>query len=52
MLNVRRKNNFFVGFPRIQSHTNVKSKFIYNDYHVKSTAPGFSRNEYGKPFLI
>ena len=26
-------------------------KFVPNDAHIKTTAPGFARNCYGKPFF-
>ena len=37
-------------FPKLNSSRPINTKYVYNDYHTRSTAAGYGRNNYGKPF--
>jgi len=38
-------------FPLFQKFKENPHKFVPNDAHIKVTAPGYARNDYGKPFF-
>lgn len=47
---LRRKNGFKYNFPAVAMTKATYSRLVRNDRHSKSTAPGYSRNYFGKPF--
>ena len=38
-------------FPELSGLMARPHKYVPNDAHIKETAPGFARNDYGKPFF-
>lgn len=38
-------------FPVYTKYMGRPHKFVPNDAHIKETAPGYARNDYGKPFF-
>lgn len=47
---LKKKSHFKRSFPQIKRAKAMPVKYVYNDYHTKNTASGYSRNNDGKPF--
>jgi len=37
-------------FPKLNNSMPINTKYVYNEYHTRSTAGGYGRNNYGKPY--
>lgn len=48
---LRQSSELTVKFPTYCRHKALPIKYVYNDYHTKNTAPGYDRNNYGKPYF-
>ena len=48
---VKNSNEFRKEFPVCIDHPSPIVKYYKNDMHSKLTAPGYSRNDYGRPFF-